>query len=183
MVWYNPLYIDCVNAGIEQMRKLFSYMPKTGGGGSDVCSNPSLACRIDTYVNARSDMGIPACAKPQPHRFELLSAVAVTSATVGVQFNDALEMTTGNTEENYTIIGSAPVEVVSAQVDPKEQNFVTLVVSALDPSSRYLLVVKNVISQSQLPLDPKHDSAEIKPPLPRPAVATNGAKKAASGKR
>ena len=161
LVWYNDLYIQAVNGGIEQMKHLFSFMKQTGGGGTDVCRNPSLACRTQTYENARMDAGIPDCAKPSPHSFELVSAVAENLETLWVTFNDAVEMTTGGTKENYRVLGGSAVEVLAAAVDTANEQVVKLSVTLLDPIARYLLVAQNVISQTQLPLDPKHDSAIV----------------------
>ncbi|MGB8266810.1 MAG: hypothetical protein WCE44_10835, partial [Candidatus Velthaea sp.] len=69
--------------------------------------------------------------------------------------------TTGGTKENYRVLGGSAVEVLAAAVDTANEQVVKLSVTLLDPIARYLLVAQNVISQTQLPLDPKHDSAIV----------------------
>jgi hypothetical protein len=163
LVWYNDLYMQCVDGAIEQMQHLFSYIKKSGGGGEDVCRNPSVTCRMTTYKNARMDGSIPDCAKPKPHYFELVSAVASrvdNVQTILATFNDAVEQTTGGTKENYSVHGAKSVQVFDAKVrkDPRQ---VTLTVSTLEPDVRYMLVAKNIVSQVGQVLDPRHDSVIV----------------------
>jgi hypothetical protein len=106
---------------------------------------------------------LPACTKPHEHHFTVERAWARRNLeAVNVLFSKAVNPPTAKTIENYTIMPD--VEVQTATVDPTNSAQVELTVAGLVPGDSYMLVVKNVLSEDNVPIDPQHDTATFKTP-------------------
>ena len=85
---------------------------------------------------------------------------------MAVKFNKPVDPETAQTKENYAIVGASvePITVVvrRAEVSSHLPNQVRLTVSGIEPATDYTVTVTNVISSSDLPLDPEHHTATFR---------------------
>jgi hypothetical protein len=163
--WDDHLYRVIVPKAMEQIRLLFRYISDDNAAGDpqDVLNNPSIECRLQTYQNAIGFLGIPDCAKTPPDYLEVLRAtVSHDLKEVAVFYDDPVDVGTATTTNNYFI--SDGVTIIDAQVVPNDNKQVKLRVIGLEPASKYLLSVSNVVSSSGSPLHSQKDTVILKTP-------------------
>jgi hypothetical protein len=159
------LFFKVFHNAIGQIQTLFGYIdPKhRGENPKNLCTQPSVECRLETYQAALSMLDIPACAVPPPDGLAVTGAVVSAADVVQVTFNLAVDPPAAQTLGNYTV---APHRaVVQAEVDPGLPAVVSVHVGeAFEPGKDYEISVKHVVSDSQKPLDPKHTKAKFRAP-------------------
>ena len=152
-IWQGQLFIDMYNRGFEQITILFRGVSPQHARANpdDICLQPSLPCRLNTYEQAASMFPMPSCGEPSQY-FALVGAKSGRRLQrFTALFNRELDLETAENVENYILLDSErnrlPIE--DAQVDGTA---VRLVAEGLTPETIYLLVVENVLSKEGLPL-------------------------------
>jgi hypothetical protein len=166
ILWPSAVF-DILLKGIAQLQAVFGFVSaeNAAGSGSDG-SDPSLACRYLTFMNALGAGTLPACAGgPQPVALEVVDA-AIAPTGVTITFNETLEDAAATKAGNYTL---TPAETVTgAMLNATDAREVTLAVH-LKPHTAYTIAVKNLTSVLGAALDPEHASTTFT--TPAPAVA------------
>lgn len=162
-IWRNNLFQPSFRAGFEQVSKLFSYVNEdhSHADPADICAQPSLACRLLAMESAASMGPLPDCANPDNY-FGLVSArTGRQLRQVGLKFNSPVNRETAESTDNYTITSTTgtPVTVTAAKVSKLVPSEVRLDVSGIEPLTEYTVVVENVLSDTDTPIDPAHNSA------------------------
>lgn len=167
-VWRNSLFQPSFRAGYDQVAALFDFVSEEHGRANpaDICAQPSLSCRLLSMQEGASMGPLPDCANPDNY-FGLVSAQSGRQQRhVVVKFNATVNPETAETVENYTITctgnDGGPVTVKAATVSSLVPSDVRLRVSGLVAQTDYLVVVENVLSSLDTPIDPEHNSAEFR---------------------
>jgi hypothetical protein len=165
-VWRDSLFFSTFDNGYSQIEKLFGYVSEehAKANPSDRCNQPSLACRLEAMEAAASMRKLPACANPDVW-FGLVSARTGRQLHfVSLQFNSELNKETAETTDNYKIASEGEPQVVTVEsaVLLTNRTEVRLRVSRLAPHTDYKVVVGDVLSASEAPIDPAHNSAEFR---------------------
>lgn len=157
-MWTGNLYGTNAKAALDQIRALFAWVSPAHSheNPNNICRQPSLACRLETYTEALSMLPIPECAVPHPHTFFVLRAAQTAADTVTVYFNAAVDPATAQTAENYAFLPGLAVK--AAAVTNTSAKAVALTVDGLAAKTRYMVTVTGVLSRKDKPLDPAHDT-------------------------
>lgn len=162
--WDDQLFMQIIEKAIEQVTGLFSCITEhRAGDPENVCANPAIDCRIDTYKKALSFLPIPDCAVPTPQFFDVKMAVANLELTeVTVIYSAPVEVSLATTTDNYQFIPDIPV--TGAKMNPKNDTQVILSVNDLEGGTKYILTVRNVLSSKGAHLNPDADTVIIRTP-------------------
>ena len=161
-VWRNNLYQPSFRAGYDQVAMLFGFVDEdhSHADPADICAQPSLDCRLLAMQEGASMGPLPECANPD-HYFGLVSAFAGRQLQyVRATFNNPVNRESAESTDNYTIGDTVTVE--TAEVPSNAPSDVRLKVSGLEPLTDYTLVVKNVLSAMETPIDPDHNKAAFR---------------------
>jgi hypothetical protein len=164
-MWQDDLYFDVMDNALPQISELFDYIAPDHRGGQPgkICIVPSTECRMKTYQAAYSMLGLPDCAKtPVTEPFELKQARALSLSQVAVTFSRPVNPPTAESAENYLLQPQATV--TAARLNPNNASRIDLDVEGLAATTSYLLTVKDVLSEDNVPIDPQHDTATFKTP-------------------
>lgn len=165
-VWRDNLFFQAFDDGLKHIEKLFSYVSEEHAKADPAnrCDQPSLECRLLAMDAAASMRKLPECANPDIW-FGLVSAQSGRQLRfVGLKFNSELNKETAESTDNYKItteLDDAEVTIVAATLGAIDQSEVRLRVSGLKPHTLYKLVVENVLSSKETPIDPAHNSADF----------------------
>lgn len=162
-LWFGDLYFSAFNGAYEEVSAFFSLISAANSkeNPDNICAQPSIECRLQTYKAAKIMDDLPACATPKAEALELVSAAASPDRRkVTVTFNRPLDPPTAQTSANYTVDPKS--KVAAAKLDPKNDTVVVLNVAALRKNTQYTLKVANVTSIDNKPLDPDHSSVTFK---------------------
>lgn len=158
-IWKDQLYVTVVLPGIQQVKSIFGLIPNGHAKPDNICLEPPLDCRIQTYEAASSMFPIPSCAVPKAS-FDLTDATASADLlTVTASFDLELNPPTAESPDNYTIDPGA--KVTGARLDPGDATKVILDVAGLNPGSDYVLVVTGVLSRQMLPINADKNSKDF----------------------
>lgn len=170
-VWYLDLWFDIVKKGMDQIRRLFSYISEENAKGNekDVCNYPSISCRLEAMELAISGLGdLPACAGgPTPGGLKVESAEVMEKdgkqsdgkQSIVVTFNEAVSPYTAENPNRYTL---EPKTVISsAKLNPEDKSKVILA-AELQPESEYILTVSYVRAFDGSTLDPESSTVTFK---------------------
>ncbi|NNB93036.1 hypothetical protein HI113_03810 [Corallococcus exiguus] len=158
-LWDSNLFFVTVKPALEQVKRLFGFVsPKhSGENPKNICAQPSLECRLQTYAAALSAFDIPECALPKADNFEVTQARASQQLdSVTITFSEPVNPPTAETMTNY-VIQPGP-QVTGAKVSREDARQVILTVTGLAAASRYMLTVTDVVSQNDVPLTPDKDT-------------------------
>jgi hypothetical protein len=161
-VWRNSLYQPTFRAAFDQVSALFGFVDAdhSHADPANICAQPSLKCRLRA-MEAGASMGpLPDCANPDIY-FGLVSAKSGRQLRfVNLTFNSLLNKETAETTDNYTVTSAdgTTLAVETAELSSFDPKDVRLKVS-LEPLTDYKVVVKNVLSEAETPIDPAHSSA------------------------
>jgi hypothetical protein len=164
-LWPDTILANLVPEAIKQVKWIFDFVSEENSKGdpNNICEDPSLDCRIQTYWNSFSFLGIPDCALPNPEYLKLERAFAnIENTQVNVIFDDKLDIASASNISNYEFIPK--VEITKAEVDKTNSKNVILYVNNLKAESKYILSVGQVKSIHNTGLFPGDDSLIIKTP-------------------
>lgn len=164
-VWSNNLFFSVNKKGYEQIERLFKAVdPRHSGADPEhICLQPSLKCRLETFKAAASMFEMPPCADPN-------TALCLDGVVLGrncrrlkLDFSRPLNKETAETTDNYTITsaGDEEVTVDKAVLVGANQCRVRLTVTGVKHGTTYTLVVKNVLSKDDIPINSKCNEAEF----------------------
>lgn len=157
-LWDSNLFVTVVESALPQIEKIFSYISAEHARPDprNVCQEPGIACRVDSYNAGLSMFPVPECATPRPAYFEVRDARAFSPTTVQLTFSRTLDVPTAQTTENYAF--EPATDVLSATVNPGQRTLVVLEVGELAAKTTYLVRVSGVVSDDDVPLDPAHST-------------------------
>ncbi len=164
-VW-NTTWFEIVNAGIQQIKTLFSHIEVgKSGNPNDCCADPSIQCREESMESALYGFNLPSCAGVNPVQPKL----KVTGDEVGqtsdgnpfvtINFSEAVDVSSAENTANYEVEPKA--KLTSAKVNKDDQSKVT-VTGDFTAKTNYLITVSNVTSADGAELDPENNSASFK---------------------
>ena len=153
-IFPNYIYGETAPAGITQIQDvLFTKINKENSGGNpdEVCEDPSIECRVQSFWSGLSFLAVPSCGTPPAQYFSLVKAYAsIDLKTINVVFDKAVNVASAESTINYVL---APAVLInSAKVSDTAPATVILQVEGLEPDSKYILSVENVISNEGQPL-------------------------------
>lgn len=169
MNWSNALFFEIYSAGLTQVTALFAHIQDSEADPDNICVQPSLQCRLDTYNAAFSMLPLPTCAVPVS-AFSLDGAKAVRKLEGAVAtFSLAVDVATAESVENYTVTPTDPahaaVQVISAVVTGKaEGRQVRLAMTGLQAAQGYELNVDKVQAEDGALLNPQKRTAAFTTP-------------------
>jgi hypothetical protein len=167
--WSNSLFFDIYSAGLTQVTALFAHIQDNDANPDNICEQPALQCRLDTYAAAASMLPLPVCAVPVS-AFSLDCAKAVRKLEGAVaSFSLPVDVVSAESIENYAITPADPthpeVRVVSAVVSAKgEERRVRLGVTGLQAAQSYELAVTKVQAGNGAQLNPQKRTATFTTP-------------------
>ncbi|HEX3043485.1 MAG TPA: hypothetical protein VHY08_01920 [Bacillota bacterium] len=159
-IWNSDLYFKESKNSIEQIQSVFSYISAENAkeNPQNICGQPSIKCRLETFQAAKGMQDIPECAMPGAAKFEVLAAKASTDLkSVWVVFSQEVDPDTALEVGNYKIHPGCSVN--TAELDVSQKSRVILGVKGLVAKNKYLLDVDNVLSKDSVPLTPGKDTA------------------------
>lgn len=158
-VWYGTLYQSLVFPAIDEIEELFSFLSNAGSEPVNGCEQPTLECRITTFMAGVTLSDLPACAGgPETAYLEVVGAESSNNDAVIVSFNEELDKQTAEDPANYII--TPRVEVQSATLDPNDGSKVILE-AITEPDMEYRLYVEDIISANGESLNPYNRSADF----------------------
>jgi hypothetical protein len=133
----------------------------------NTCNYISIDCRLSAMNAARNTQPLPQCAGGPPDpTLEVVGAAASKQpdgTQVTVTFNEKVDKASAEALGNYAF---NPLAVAfSATVDPTDASMVNIRVD-IDAGVQYEVTVTGVLSETQNPLVPGHDSARFELPSP-----------------
>ncbi|MBB6498859.1 hypothetical protein [Pedobacter cryoconitis] len=144
----NSMYGETAPSGITQIKDiLFSKISKKNAGGNpgDICDDPSIECRIQSFWNGLSFFPAPTCGTPPDQYFYLVKGYSsIDLKTVNVVFDKPVDPASATSLVNYNI--EPGVVISAAVVSVSEPGTVILTVSGIAAASKYILSVTNVTS-------------------------------------
>lgn len=160
-------YMTWATEGYRQVRYLFSLIDPENQVGQEVCSTPSIPCRLETIDAAISGFPLPACAGgPVPGALKLESAVWTSyedALAIRVDFNLRLRESSALNPRHYTFSGEPHVDVIIGlvQLDSRDPSLVWLLIDGDQPVAGLTLTVKDVIADNGSTLDPAATSVPV----------------------
>jgi hypothetical protein len=157
-LWDGELFEIVAESALPRIEKLFSYISPEHAQPDphDRCQAPGIACRIQSYQDGVSLFPPPRCATPKPDYFDVRDARAFSLTSVQVTFSRTLNVPTAESTDNYALEPAS--EVVSATVNPRQPSLVLLEVAELTPETTYLVRVSDVVSDDDVPLNPRRST-------------------------
>ncbi len=152
VIWPNSILATLAPTGISEVENvIFNQIEKHRGGSSnDICDNPSIDCRLESFIAGLSFFPIPECGIPPSEVFTLERAFANFDLTkIEIYFSEAVDIATGSSTINYNI--NNKVIITSAEVDG---NKVELTVEGLELDNRYVMEINNVKSVFEVLIQP-----------------------------
>lgn len=161
-IWYGKPWISQCLAAMDQLTAQFKHIsPKHAKGNPhNVCGEPSIQCREETWSSALAGGGLPECAGGPPIPPLKVEQVKATAAdTVQIVFSQAPELA----DEGASKFAITPTgKVLAAQIDPKRNFIVELTVEGLEPGKYELICSKlESIYGGRLKPDPSSTEFEV----------------------
>ncbi|HEY6391848.1 MAG TPA: hypothetical protein VIX89_11255 [Bryobacteraceae bacterium] len=163
--WLDELFFYMTERALAQIRHLFSLVSEENSGGNPElpCYDPSLDCRMTAFERGVGMLGVPECALPK-NPFGVTSATVHKKHHVNVTFSRPVNPPSAETAQNYSIVpteGEGVVMVQNAVLTRPADTVIVLSVEGLDPATKYVLTVQNVLSATNAPLDPNLTQVEF----------------------
>ena len=156
-LWYDDLYATMVFPGVDQIQAMFQYM---SNGRTDVCTSPTLACRIQTLRAGATSPELPACAGgPSEEYLTVKSAESETAGQVTIKFNQSVDKTTAENVAHYELDPGTTID--SATVNTGDTSKVTLSASGMVSGDDYRVSVENVMSADKENMNPSKASVDF----------------------
>lgn len=165
LVFDSDLFFSVMENALPQITTLFGYIDPAHRGEDphDICAQPSVDCRLETYKSALSMQGVPACAVPPPAGFAVTGATVTAPDVVQVAFSAPVDPPSAETLHNYVIRPRRAV--TAAKVDPAAPEVVHVTVrKPFDAGVEYKITVSRVVSDTEAPLEPHHHQATFTAP-------------------
>ncbi|WP_152974399.1 hypothetical protein [Pseudomonas asplenii] len=166
-------YGTWVNPGFEQIKKLFALIDEANLIGHEMCSTPSIPCRLESIEAAIIGMPLPACAGgPVPYSLKLESAKWTTregATAVEASFSHRLDLIAAKDVANYRLThqhgapeGNVQIPLALVQLDINDPSRLWIIVdghvSGKDPVT---LTVRDLYADNGSTLDPEASSVTV----------------------
>lgn len=135
-VWFGKPWLEQTLSAIEQLTSLLDLIDPQNAKGNplNVCEEPSIQCRFQTWSAALAGGALPECAGGPPKTPMTVQQVRVLSDTeLQVVFSQSPVPSQAEKTSAYKLTPSG--KIVSAKVDAEENFIVNLEVGALSPGS------------------------------------------------
>lgn len=153
-VWFGKPWLEQTLSAIEQLTDLFDLIDPENAKGNplNVCEEPSIECRFQTWSAALAGGALPECAGGPPRTPLMVEQVRVLSDTqLQVVFNEPPMPSQAEKTSAYKLTPSGTI--VSAKVDGEENFIVNVGVDALAPGT-YTLSCSGLEGTNKGKLDP-----------------------------
>lgn len=153
-------YMSWAMDGYRQIKQMFSLIEPENMAGYEMCSTPSIPCRLETIDAAISGFALPACAGgPVPGSLQLESATwsAYDEAlAIRVDFNLRLHVSSAIDPRNYSLTDAEHTAVLIGlvQMDAHDTSVTWLIVDGGMPADELTLTVKDIVADNGSTLDP-----------------------------
>lgn len=161
-------YMKWAVEGFKQIQHLFSLIDPQNRVGYEMCSTPSIPCRLETMDAAISGMPLPPCAGgPVPGALELESATWASydqALSIQVDFNLRLRTTTAENPRNYRLTDeqNTAVNIGLVQLDARYPSMAWLIIDGDRPTQTLILTVRDILADNGSTLDPEATSTVVR---------------------
>ncbi|MFC6299981.1 hypothetical protein GNF76_19145 [Pseudomonas sp. CCM 7893] len=158
---------EWVNPGFMQIKKLFALIEPANRVGHEMCSTPSIPCRLESMDAAIIGMPLPPCAGgPVAESLKLESATWTTyegALAVLVNFSHRLNPLSAKVPANYRLTADeSPLPVALVQMDSNVPWQVWLIIDErFKPAGQAILAVQDIRSDNGSTLDPDASSVTV----------------------
>ena len=166
-------YGTWVNPGFDQIKLLFALIDEVNRIGHEMCSTPSIPCRLESIEAAIIGMPLPPCAGgPIPHSLKLDSAnwtMHEGAVAVEASFSHRLDLTAAKdighyrlTYQDDTLPRSIPIPLALVQVDIGDPSRVWVIIDG-HPTFKgpVTLSVRDLYADNGSTLDPDASSVIV----------------------
>ncbi|MGQ7248929.1 hypothetical protein ACUN9Y_16535 [Halomonas sp. V046] len=162
-------YMAWAVPGYQQIALLFSHIDPANRTGHEVCSTPSIPCRLEAIDAAISGFALPVCAGgPVTAALKLEDAVWTTfeeALAIRVTFNLRLDRDSAINPMHYQLTDSAshqPAPVLFVvQMETTDPTTTWLVIDGDKPKDALTLRVRGIIADNGSTLDPAATSTTV----------------------
>jgi hypothetical protein len=166
-------YGTWVNPGFDQVKLLFSLINEANRIGREMCSTPSIPCRLESIEAAIIGMPLPPCAGgPVANSLKLDSASWTThegAMAIVVSFNHRLDLPSAKDVGHYLLTGESDtppspvtIPVALVQVDIGDPSRVWLIIDQHAPVQGVVtLAVRDIYADNGSTLDPEASSVTV----------------------
>jgi hypothetical protein len=160
-------YMNWAADGYRQIKMLFSLIDPENREGYEMCSTPSIPCRLETIDAAISGFPLPACAGgPVAEALRLESATWSNyeeALAIRVDFNLRLRASSAVNPRNYILTDSQHANVVIGlvQMDDCDPSVTWLVINGDLAAEGLTLTVKDIVADNGSTLNPDASSVPV----------------------
>jgi len=160
-VWFGTAWLKQTMSATDQLGELFELISPENAKGNplNVCEEPSIECREETWMAALSGSALPECAGGSPlPALKLEQASASGANEVRLVFSQSPVEASAEDTANYTLTPAAKIS--KASIDAEKNFIVNLQVSDLEPG-KYTLTCSHLKSVFGGKLEPDPASVEF----------------------
>ncbi|MGE7990091.1 hypothetical protein ACQKPE_03390 [Pseudomonas sp. NPDC089554] len=166
-------YGSWVNPGFEQIQGLFALIDEANRIGHEMCSTPSIPCRLESIEAAIIGMPLPPCAGgPVPYSLKLESARWTThegAIAVEAHFSHRLDLVSAKdighyrlTYQDSTSPGGVPIPLALVQIDINDPSRLWVIVDGhANFKGVVTLAVRDLYADNGSTLDPDASSVTV----------------------
>jgi hypothetical protein len=160
-------YMKWALDGFKQIQHLFSLINPENRVGHEMCSTPSIPCRLETIDAALSGFPLPACAGgPVPGALRLEEAIWDSyeqALAIRVDFNLRLRTSTAANPLNYRLTDeeNTVVNIGLVQLDARYPSVAWLIINGSEPEQALTLTVKDILADNGSTLNPDATSTTV----------------------
>ncbi|RDS83630.1 hypothetical protein DWU98_04680 [Dyella monticola] len=160
-------YMSWAMEGYQQIKRMFSLIDPENLPGYEMCSTPSIPCRLETINAAVSGLPLPACAGgPVPGALRLESAVWTDyeqALAIKVDFNLRLRTSTASNPLNYRLTDeqNTAITIGLVQLDARDRSVAWLIIDGGEPEQELTLTVRDILADNGSTLDPEATSTTV----------------------
>jgi len=161
-------YMKWAAAGFMQIQHLFGLISPENRVGYEMCSTPSIPCRLETMDAAISGFQLPACAGgPVPGALKLESASWTSydeALAIQVDFNLRLRTRAAENPRNYRLTDeqNTAVNIGLVQLDARYPSMAWLIIDGSEPEQTLILTVRDIVADNGSTLDPEATSTVVR---------------------
>lgn len=161
-------YMKWAVPGYQQIAQMFSLISPEFRVGHEICSTPSIPCRLETIEAALSGQPLPPCAGgPVPGALRLESAVWTDyeqALAIRVDFNLRLRTSTASNPRNYRLTdqNNTAITIGLVQLDARDPSAAWLIIDGREPEQELTLTVKDILADNGSTLNPQAVSTLVR---------------------
>jgi hypothetical protein len=155
-IWYGQAWGGSILSAMNEIETLLRLISDENAKGNplDICSNPSIECRIKTIKSAVPGGSLPECAGGPKIPDLMLEAVSADKNKLKLTFSQALTKESADNISNYILTPTG--EISMAELDD-EYSFIVNLTTKLSPG-KYKIETSGLVSIYNTRLDPNFSS-------------------------